>query len=195
MTFQIFTPGILEHFTNNMKNYDGNYLEIGVFNGTSIASLSETYPNKKIYGIDPFLEDGCTSHLTNISQGQPLVNQKENTLNQIKDKANIVLFEMTSKSFVETLNSEKIKELNINAVFIDGDHHYEHVKNDYELALSLIGNKSGLIVFDDTHISDVSIACSEFEIIIGSRIISKKSIRDLHSNCAMFTIKANIKND
>ena len=43
----LFTPKILEYFTNNMKDYDGNYLEIGVFNGTSIASLADIYPNKK----------------------------------------------------------------------------------------------------------------------------------------------------
>ena len=188
----LFTPKILEYFTNNIKNYDGNYLEIGVFNGTSIASLADIYPNKKIYGIDPFIEDGWTSHTTNKNQGEHLISQKENTLNQIKDKSNVVLFEMTSKRFVETLNSEKIREMNISAVFIDGAHQYEHVKNDAELALSLIGNKSGLVTFDDTHVSDVSCVCDEFKIMLGSRLIN---IECHSTNTISFIIKANTNND
>ncbi len=173
MTFEILSPSILELFKDNLKDYDGNYLEIGVYNGTSIASLGDIYPNKKIYGIDPFIEDGNTSHATNKDAGEVLINQKENTLNQIKDKSNVVLFEMTSKRFVEELNSEKINEMNISAVFIDGDHRYEHSKNDAELALSLIGNKSGIVVFDDPGIPDVFSVINEFEIMLGSRLIAK----------------------
>ena len=174
MTFEILTPSILEWFKDNIKDYcDGNYLEIGVFNGTSIASLGESFPNKKIYGIDPFIEDGNTSHITSKGVGEILINQKENTLNQIKDKSNVVLFETTSKRFVETLNSEKIREMNISAVFIDGAHQYEHVKNDAELALSLIGNKSGIVVFNNPEIPDVFSVINEFEIMLGSRLILK----------------------
>ena len=189
MTFAIKA---LEHFTNNLKNYDGNYLEIGVFDGDSIASLGNLYPNKKIYGVDPFIEDGNTSHTTNKSAGEVLINQKESTLNLIKDKSNVTLFEMTSKRFFEELNDKKIKELNINAVFIDGDHHYEHVKNDVELTLTLIGNKKGLVIFDDVSLSDVSKAHNEFEILLGSRIIKKEYIFCCYM---IYTIEANINNN
>jgi cephalosporin hydroxylase len=171
-----FAIKALEYFTNHLKDYDGNYLEIGVFNGDSIASLGDLYPNKKIYGVDPFIEDGNTSHATGKNFGEIIVNQKESTLNLIKDKSNIVLFEMTSKSFFEELNDKKIKELNINAIFIDGDHHYEHVKNDVELTQALIGNKKGLVIFDDTRLEDVQKAMNDFEQALGSRIINKEYI-------------------
>lgn len=171
-----FATKALEHFTNNLKDYDGNYLEIGVFNGDSIASLGDIYPNKKIYGVDPFIEDGNTSHATSKGVGEILIHQKESTLNLIKDKSNVVLFEMTSKRFFEELNNKKIKELNINAVFIDGDHHYEHVKNDVELTLDLIGNKKGLVIFDDTRLEDVQKAMNDFEQVLGSRITNKEYI-------------------
>jgi len=98
-----FAIKALEHFTNHLKNYDGNYLEIGVFNGDSIASLGDLYPNKKIYGVDPFIEDGNTSHATSKRFGEELTNQKESTLNLIKDKSNVILFKMTSKSFLKNL--------------------------------------------------------------------------------------------
>ena len=82
-----FAIKALEYFTNHLKDYDGNYLEIGVFNGDSIASLGDLYPNKKIYGVDPFIEDGNTSWATSKGVGEVIINQKESTLNLIKDES------------------------------------------------------------------------------------------------------------
>lgn len=164
---------VLEYVKTNLKNYPGNYLEIGVFNGDSIAELGEIYPHKTIYGIDPFIEDGNTYHTTVKQKGEKLENQKQSTLNLIRGKPNVILHEVTSKHFCENTDKNNLEKMNIDVVFIDGDHHYEHVKIDAELALNLIGNKKGLIIFDDTNIKDVSEAISEFEDKIKSRIIDK----------------------
>jgi tRNA G46 methylase TrmB len=89
-------PGF-DFLVHALYTIPSNYLEIGVFNGDSIANIATIYPSKKIYGIDPFIEDGYTSHVTDVNRGELLSQQKQNTLNNIKDLQNIVLLMCTSK--------------------------------------------------------------------------------------------------
>lgn len=44
-----------EFMNNKLASIKSNYLEIGVFDGDSIAGLAKKYPDKKIYAIDPFI--------------------------------------------------------------------------------------------------------------------------------------------
>ena len=145
----------------NQKEY--NSLEIGVFNGAGTAIIGKTFPNKTIYAIDPFIEDGNTDWITQVGEGNTLNIQKQNCYNNIKNLANVVLFEETSKSFSKKLTEKMIVEMNIGWVIIDGDHNYEPVTIDYELAIEIINKKknSGIIV-DDTNLPGVEKATNEF---------------------------------
>ena len=178
----MFTPLTLNFFKAHLEQLDSNYLEIGVYFGESIKELAETYPNKKIIAIDPFIEDGCTTPHSGVQRGGDLISQREMTMNGIKDLKNISFYEMTSKKFKELLTPSLIEELNVGAVYIDGSHWYEDVVIDYNLALELIGNKKGMICFDDLDSGhpDVVRACNEFISICGDRIV--KTIDITHSN-------------
>ena len=44
------------------------------------------------------------------------------------------------------------------------------------MTLALIGNKKGLVIFDDTQLEDVKKAMNDFEKAIGSRITNKEYI-------------------
>lgn len=127
----------------------GNYLEIGVFNGVGTARLGRGFTSKIIYAIDPFIEDGYTVGASRVEQGQPMPSQRDACHNNIQGLDNIILFEMTSEDFVSILTDEMVTDMNISWVTIDGSHHYNDVVIDYKLAMRLIGDRAGVIVFDD----------------------------------------------
>ena len=145
-----------------LKNFQGNYLEIGVFNGDSLRDLSIAYPDRGIIGIDPFIEDGNTQHTSTVSRGEHMPAQKENTLANIAGRENIKLFESTSEEFYNTLTEDLVKKLDVCAVLIDGSHWYDDVKLDVKLALKLIDGKPGFIIFDDLHMDEVRRPYQEF---------------------------------
>lgn len=145
----------------NLKNFTGNHLDIGVFDGDGMANLASAYPDKTIYGIDPFIEDGNTSQLTSVNRGENMVTQKEKTVNRLSPYTNTLLNIMTSKEFLDLLTPENINIMNINSVFVDGSHWYEDVLIDAELAFKLIGKNQGMITFDDLNTSEVKKAYDE----------------------------------
>jgi hypothetical protein len=154
---------LYDYAIQELQNFPGNYLEIGVFNGDGFARIADAYPNKKCYAIDPFIEDGHTSPSSDVAQGNKLSNQKENFINYTQNLSNTSLFEQTSAHFFSNLTDLLIDEMEISIVVIDGSHHYNDVTVDCQLSLKLLGKlKKGIIIFDDLHISDVRRAYEEF---------------------------------
>ena len=147
-------PGF-EYFQRNLPRSPYNYLEIGVFNGDSIASLARNNPNLTIYGVDPFLEDGYTTHTTGVNRHEFMPEQQRNTLANTEGLTNVTLFQMTSEAFAATITDELAADMNVAWVLIDGSHHYADVVIDVDLALRLIGDRPGGIVFDDLNLDDV----------------------------------------
>ena len=56
--------------TSGFKN---NYLEIGVFDGEIISEIAKKFSSKQCYAIDPFIEDGNTSHISGIEANERLL--------------------------------------------------------------------------------------------------------------------------
>lgn len=159
----MFCQSGFEFFKNVLSMSQANYLEIGVFNGDSLQGLARAYPNRAIYGVDPFIEDGNTEHTTGVKRNESMPVQKANTLNNIQGYTNIKLYEQTSRAFSDALSDALVKELDIGYVLIDGSHHYEDVIEDVHMAMRLIGNKPGAIVFDDVNLPGVGPAYQEFK--------------------------------
>ncbi len=133
----------------DLKNFKGNYLEIGVFDGEGLAMLAKEYPDKNFWGIDPFIEDGNTTHITGITKGGGLLSCKMKTKHNLSGLSNVLLIESTSKDTLFKAEYLQLTETSIQYVFIDGDHSFEAATIDYRLAMKLIGDKSGAVVFDD----------------------------------------------
>lgn len=147
-----------------LKNYNGNYLETGVFDGSGIASLAKEYPEKMFYGIDPFIDDGNTTFQTGSLRGEAIPTIREKAIEAISKFENIKLFECKSVDF-------KIQpELNISFVLIDGDHSFIHATIDSIIAMELIGEKDGFIIFDDYQVPEVQKAVSLFKKLYKHRI-------------------------
>lgn len=156
----------------------GNYLEIGVFNGTGFAQIARNNPTKQCYAIDPFIEDGHTVASSQVNTGSVMTQQKQNFLSNTQNLSNVVLYEMTSARFLENLTDEACQVMNITTVVIDGDHHYPHVVVDFVLATRLLNKKAGQIIVDDTNVPDVGRAFNEFKEQFAHRIVDELSASD-----------------
>lgn len=176
----MFCAAGFNFFTNHLPTSEYNYLEIGVFNGDSIAQIGRQNPNKVIYGVDPFIEDGCTMDHTLVNEHEFMSTQHENTMKNIEGIENVVLLKMTSIEFSETLTDELVNDMNVGWVLIDGSHHYADVINDCHLAMRLIGDRKGGIVFDDVCLPGVKQAHDEFLSIYKDRVSERMDIFGLH---------------
>lgn len=174
LSSHVYSP-IIEY----LKESKGNYLEIGVFNGVGLHTVATAYPKKLCEAVDPFIEDGHTTNSSGCETGASIDAQQNSTMAYINKCKNVNLNVMTSHDYFAQLTPEKITKLNIGAVLIDGNHHYDFVVNDYQLAMAVIANKKGLIVFDDTQVDGVGRAFEKFKIEYADRIEKTKPIADV----------------
>ena len=158
----ILSGSVYSYANTTVPTVEGNYFEIGVFNGIGFAQIAKDNLDKMCYAVDPFIEDGHTILSSGVQTGGYLNNQKLSFLENTNDLKNVVLFEMTSKQFAEQLTDEQCDAMNISVVTIDGDHHYNHVVIDFEISMRLIGKKTGYIIADDTDVEGVGRAYNEF---------------------------------
>lgn len=172
-----------------LSEMDSNYLEIGVFNGDSIAQLAQMFPSKTIVACDPFIEDGCTNQHSGVETGSPMNAQRNSTMSLIKPYTNITFFEMKSSEMLDILTDAHAEELNVGIVLVDGDHHMDNVVVDYKLAMKLIGKKPGYIIFDDfaAEHTEVKFAVAEFKQVFKDRI---EGVNLQDHNVPIFKIKA-----
>lgn len=151
----------------------GNYLEIGIFNGVSVANLAEKFPHKQFFGIDCFRSDGYPPWDVAYAGKEELNEQRQNAYANVEGLSNVVLIEDRTDNVYKNRLSELLDK-NISVVVVDGSHWYKDVLNDIELALAVIGNKGGLIYFDDYLVPDVSRAVNEIMNRFGSRLVGKQ---------------------
>lgn len=166
-------PGF-DFMREELYSSKSNYLEIGIFNGDSIAQLAKEHPEHKFYGIDPFIEDGFTTHTTGVTRGNQITVQKNTALRLNRRLKNVKIFQQTSQQFLTDLDNTQLKKLNVGHVLIDGSHHYHDVVLDGILAVLLIGNKPGTIIFDDIGLPGVAKAHEEW--IEANRLCISQSI-------------------
>lgn len=118
-----------------------NYLEIGSYVGSSSSLILHHNFKSNIYCIDP-LNLNPKHYNGRFSQEDTLnKNLKNNNINNNK----IVIYKNLSND-KNLLN--KIKDLKIDILFIDGCHKYQSVINDFNNYKDKV-NKGGFIVFDD----------------------------------------------
>jgi predicted O-methyltransferase YrrM len=126
----------------NLYNLE-NYLEIGVHNGTSMSYFISSKNAKKAYGIDLFEETIQRYYHDKLT----IVKSKENISKNNSNNCEIELIKGNS-THLKTLENIKKLEILFDLLFIDGDHEYNGVKNDF-INYSPFVKKDGFIVIDD----------------------------------------------
>lgn len=160
----LLCPKALEFFREELKHLPGNYLEIGVYDGELIGTLAREFPEKRFYGVDPFIEDGHTSQHNGVTKGQPMYGQRLNAHQNLDSLSNVILIESTSEVYFKYLSARldhNPSDGNISAILIDGSHHYPDADNDFKLAIRLLKN-GGVLYADDIEVEGVHKACDEF---------------------------------
>lgn len=141
-----------------------NYMEIGVHNGGSMSMVLASKQNLNLYGIDLF-EDMYdeTKHLNEDKFNKYQYFKKDN-LSIEKTKKNLNYFKkfydnhsklnlIQGNSYFDETESKVrsiIKDKEMDILFIDGDHTYDGVKNDFERYNKYV-KKNGYVIFDDYH--------------------------------------------
>lgn len=115
-------------------------VEIGVFEGVNTVVIGKTIKSAgKLYGIDPFFRGrlGVCFHkyITKLNLRRNKVSEK------------VVL--------IEKLSTEAVSDVPVSFdfIFIDGDHSYEGIKNDWEQYSHKVV-KGGIIALHDTSVPD-----------------------------------------
>jgi hypothetical protein len=126
-------------------NKDISFMEIGSWDGEGIADLCKTFPNSKFYSIDPFIEDGNTSHISILPEGYKLEEIKSKFIENTALLSNLTHYELTTQSFLD-LYSNQLPQIDI--LLIDGDHSFLGASTDLLLA-SLLAKKNNLTVYMD----------------------------------------------
>uniref|UniRef100_A0A6C0LYG2 Methyltransferase n=1 Tax=viral metagenome TaxID=1070528 RepID=A0A6C0LYG2_9ZZZZ len=125
-----------------MKEKCKNYLEIGTHYGHSICNMLQSKYNSKYIGIDIFKRWG-NSKITNMEK---LANDNVKKFNINNYECKLLKANSQTKSTID-LVKEYFPE-GIDLLFIDGDHSYNGIINDFNNYFPLV-NKGGYIVFDD----------------------------------------------
>jgi hypothetical protein len=118
--------------------------EIGVFRGEYAEYLLQYFDPDVLLLIDPWSDTTICSgdHNGNNVQffnGSELYNH---VLEKFKDNTNVVIVKNTSQ------DTDIIKQLSLDMIYIDGDHSYEGVKNDLALAMKWV-KKGGWVCGHD----------------------------------------------
>jgi len=144
-------PNVIDDVTRHLNNLGGNYLEIGVWDGVTMCSIAEKNPTRKVYGIDPFINDGNVATRLN----EPLPAQRENCYHNISLVNNVEFYEMRTVDFLQK-DFDK-RELGVTVVYVDGSHYTLDIDIDVRLAMACFAGK-GIIIFDDLDYPDVRLS-------------------------------------
>ena len=172
----VLSGTVYQHVLQVLPTLSGNYLEIGVFNGSGFSQVAKQSQEKQCYAVDPFIEDGHTQAHSGTAVGNHMSEQKKNFLGNTQDLTNVTLFEMTSDQFAQELTDKLVNKMDISMVVIDGDHHYPNVLIDFGIAARLLGDRSGHIIVDDTDVAGVRQAYEEFIVKFQDRIIKEETV-------------------
>ena len=128
----IIDYAILKKIVSNYKN--ANYFEIGTWRGESVSNVSEVATHCYTFNLS-------NEQLRELGMREEYVIQQDLYSKNIK---NIIHLKGNSLKFNFSRFYKKF-----DVVFIDGDHHYDSVKNDTEVAFKLIKNEKSTILWHD----------------------------------------------
>lgn len=114
-------------------------IEIGVLNGETSGFFLNTFPNLFLYGIDPIIPDSMESSLIgSIEIISSNVERNKDRWDFINDYSfNVV---------------DRFNDFSIDFIFIDGDHTYEAVAQDYTLYIPKLKH-GGLLFMHDSRMN------------------------------------------
>jgi predicted O-methyltransferase YrrM len=128
----------------------GGILEIGCHTGRTTGDLAREFPHREIIAVD--CSDTMAGAALPVQQRheQPGAAQIGEL---VKDMPNVRVFDCQSGKFLRKLiNGDEVIKVPIGFVFIDGNHSYDGVKADTELAMEYLRTHGGgTVVWHDVY--------------------------------------------
>ena len=166
---------VLPVIMNSMIDECKVYFEIGTYHGSSIITSMRFNGKCKFYGLDFFGKGDNDEWSTRWGNQSALDNLNIHIVNNNIQKANVneqefdlIQGDSQSEETINLINERFLKIVDI--LFIDGDHSFDGVRNDFNNYKNLV-RSGGYIIFDDYgFLPDVrkavnSIDKKEFDII------------------------------
>lgn len=155
-----------------------DFLEIGVYRGqiiSLVSLLAKKYKIKmKVAGLSPFTEEG--DGVSEYISLDYLADTKDNFNHFSLEEPHLVKARSNDANGINFIKSKKW-----DMIYIDGNHDYEVVKDDFELCIRQL-NKSGILVLDDsslyTDFLPEKIGLSSFRGHPGPSSVFKESINN-----------------
>ena len=142
------------HLMYDLRTSPKVYLEIGVYDGGSLAFMMQHPYETELHGVDPLVLPGQVEHTF----------------------ANIALFNTFGRKVTvhrrfshDPVLWRELDGISIDLIFIDGDHHATSVVEDFERGSSQVA-PGGFIVFDDYLDPECSPGCAPRSDLIVERI-------------------------
>ncbi len=134
--------------------------EIGTFNGrTSLNMAANMSPDSLLYTLD-LPQTEVTKTKLRIKSGEKKFIEKPASGMQFSGTP---YEKMIIRLYADSAKNDYSPYLNkIDLVFIDGSHSYEYVINDTKVALKLLGNGKGIVIWHDYGWNEVMRALNEF---------------------------------
>jgi len=132
---------ILYDLANYLNKQDINYLEIGSYVGSSACLMLENKNIKKVFCIDPLMLP--PSHFMGNQNQEKTI--KSNLSRFSSDRYSIHKGFSTDEKILQFF---KAKKEFFDIIFIDGDHSYSGVLNDFNNFKDCL-KKGGFLIFDD----------------------------------------------
>lgn len=168
-------------FTQSIR---GDIVEIGSWQGKSTIYLAEgakQSKNGRVYAIDHFRGNLGLASYYKINKDD-LSDLKDSFLTNI-NKAGlsdvVKLLNMNSREAADILKNQKVRA---RLLFIDGDHSYEGVKNDFDNYFDLVLD-GGIIILDDYRKDSDGI------VKFVNELIKKEQIKSFYSYRNTFVMK------
>ena len=156
---------------------DCNYFEIGTWRGESVANVASVAKRCVTLNLpdDTMLQMGLDKQYVGLHRFFS------------KDLKNVIHLRSNSQTFDFSSHHKQF-----DLVFIDGDHHYESVKNDTQNAFKLLKDDSSIIVWHDYGNTPNEIRWDVFRGIIDGTPSEKRNYLYRVSNtlCAIYTTQS-----
>lgn len=149
---------ILIHLRSTIPQYPGNYLEIGSESGSRLTVLAREFPEKTIISID----------------GDPA--NFETIYKEIAKFTNVMFYDTTVAEFTSTLSDNTADTMAVDTVLINLPKDYADSAEAVKLAVKLLSNEPGQVLFANCDNENISAAIVEFKYLIGYRIIDTLSL-------------------
>ena len=148
-----------------LENNPGDYLEIGLYYGHFFPQVANTFPNKNIIGIDPFISDGYTRD----AQGTIMTDIEEIARHNVSQVTNATLYKTTTEDFLKREDAFGLVK-NVSCILVDGSHHYDDIMFDLNLVLGIENDYDKFVIFDDLQIPAVAGSIAELKNRLSNRI-------------------------